>query len=140
MSSTEERSESIEKLSLSAAMAQSYARDQYGFVSMIALMLEESLPAHVVVVRKPVRLFASEKKVVQVTITFGGDVFDIQDLGHGQSLYASESKIVRGIVLKSAEVGIDRWLRDLADAIEEHARDNQYASEAIQSVLKQHGL
>ena len=140
MSSAEERGDSIEKLSLATAMAQSYARDQYGFITMVALMLEESLPTHVVVVRKPVKLFSSEKKVVQVTITFGGDVFDIQELGHGQGLYTSKTKIVRGITLKTAEVGIDQWLMDLDAAVQEHARSNQYASEAIQAFLKQHGL
>jgi hypothetical protein len=140
MSGVDERGESIDKLSLAAAMAQSYARDQYGFVSMVALMLEESLPSHVAVVRKPVKMFSSEKKVVQVSITFGSDVFDIQDLGKGQGIYASETKVVRGITLKSAEVSIDQWLIDLDRAVSEHAQGNQFASEAIQQFLKQHGL
>jgi hypothetical protein len=139
MGTADERANNIENMSLSAAMAQSYARDQYGFVSMVGAMLEESLPNNVVVVRKPVRLFSSEKKVVQVTISFPPDVFDIQEIGHGR-LCATVYKVVGGITLKSTEVGIDKWLNDLGNALSVHAEGNQHASEGIKRFLSQGGL
>ena len=140
MADSNERGESLENISLAAAMANSYARDQNGFAGLIAALLEASLPGQTQVERKPIRLFSQEKRVAQVTVTLGDEIYDLADPGHDKLPVATIQRIVRGITLKNERVGIDEWLRRLGDAIAEHAKHNQYASAAIMDYMRKVGL
>ncbi len=132
--------ESLDKISLAAALAQSYARDQLGFAGMVAVMLESSLPTHTQVTRKPVRLFSSEKRVTSVKINLGDEIYELTDPGNGQNLTARRSKIVRGITLKNDDLRLDQWLAELDRAVNEVAHGNEFASAAIADFLRERGM
>jgi hypothetical protein len=132
--------EQLNNLSLAAAMAQSYARDQQGFAALVAILMENSLPTHTEVERRPVRLFSSEKRVCCVKVTFSDEQFELQDQGGNRPLIAKKIKIVRGITLKNEQVPVHSWLQDLDAAVQEYANGNEYAAEAIAKFLKDHGV
>jgi hypothetical protein len=132
--------DALEQISLAAAMANSYARDQNGFLTFVALMLEGSIPEAIDVERKPVRLFSSEKHVVGIKINLGDLVFLLDESGRGHAPVAQKMKIVRGITLKTEQVPIDVWLADLNVAVNAYARQNQHASLAITEYLRASGL
>jgi hypothetical protein len=132
--------EQLNNLSLSAAMAKSYARDQQGFAALVAILLENSLPTHVEVERKPVKLFSSEKRVVSVKIAFGDEQFELIDPGQNKPLIAKKVKIVRGITLKNEQVPVHKWLQDLDIAVQTYAEGNEHAAEAIAKFLTDHGV
>lgn len=135
-----DQGEAVEKVSLAAAMAQSYERDQFGFATLVALLLEGSLPSAVEVERRPVRLFSSEKRVHAVKVSLGDEVFDLTDPGGNKPLIARKVKIVRGITLKTEQINIDKWLQDLDAALSVYAKNNQSTSEAIADFLRERGM
>jgi hypothetical protein len=132
--------ETLNNMSLAAAMAHSYARDQEGFAGLVAILLENSLPTHVQVERKPVHLFSSEKRVARVRVGFGDEMFELIDPGGNRQLIATKIKVVRGITLKNEEISVGQWLKDLEAAIQEYASGNEYAATAIAEWLKNHGV
>ena len=132
--------EQLDNLSLAAAMAQSYARDQQGFAGLVAILLENSLPTHVQVERKPIRLFSSDKRVVSVKIAFGDEQFELYDPGQNRPLIAMKVKVVRGITLKNEQIPVHKWLQDLDVAVQSYATGNEYAAEAIAKFLQDHGV
>jgi len=116
------------KFGMAATLCKQYAADQRMFLELLAQMLEQALPEETEIGRKG-GLF-SKKTVQRVTVLMGTDRYTLEDPGRG-ALRATKTRIVRGIALKTEEIPIEEWLADLGVALDERARSNKAAREAL---------
>jgi hypothetical protein len=126
-----------EQIGVAAALAKTYAEDQREFLPLLAGLLEETIPHNQLVVeRKPIRLFSSEKRVVSLELTLDDDVYMLQIARDGRRLEATHKKIVRGITLKTDSTAIEEWLALVGDRIQKVASRNEKAYLALQNFLE----
>src|SRR5438874_3347137 len=109
------------KVGVAAELAKQYAADQRALLENLASMLESAFPAETVVVRKG-GIF-SQKRISAIRIHFGEYSYNLEDTGHGP-LRASQTKIVRGIALKTEEIPVEDWLELLGEELEAHTRNH----------------
>ena len=107
--------------------------DTKAFLGALAEKLGGALPGLCQVERKG-SLFAKEKHVSRVTVELGEHRYSIEHGSHG-GLRASRAKIVRGISLKTDELGVDAWIDELAKDLSTHAARNTQARAALERLL-----
>jgi hypothetical protein len=117
-------------LGVAAAMAKEHAAHQVEFLDWLARFLGEALPDHVTVERKG-SLFAREKPVSAVRIELGEEHYVLAGGSRGGALKAQRSLVKRGIVLRTEDLPVERWIADLGEALEGHSRQNQAAASAL---------
>lgn len=112
---------------VAAALAREYAGEGKAFVRSLYGILERALPE----VTEPVLHggFLSKKQVVGVTVGLGEFRYTLQE-GH-HALEATRTHVVRGIALKTEPMRVEAWIREVGDLIEEQARQNARAREAL---------
>ncbi len=134
---TTETDGSWEKLGVAAALAKTYAADQRDFLPLLAGLLEETIPLdQLVIQRKPIRLFSSEKKIVSLELTLDEDIYVLAIGSDGHRLEASHRKVVRGITLKTEPLPLPSWLNLVGDQIQKIADRNEHAYSALQNFLE----
>ncbi len=126
--------EEFSPLGVAGALASAYARDTRGFLPLLAIVLESSLPEETEIIRKG-GLFARQKPVQKVAVTLGDNIYAMEDTGRGP-LSAQRAKVVRGIVLKTEAMPVDEWLAELSAHVAARAGQNERAFFALKNVLE----
>lgn len=116
------------KVGVAAELAKQYSADQKALLENLANMLESAFPNETIVVRKG-GLF-SKKSIAKIKARFGEYTYNLEDTGRGP-LVASQTKIVRGIALKTEEIPVESWMEILGEELEAHTRNHARAREAL---------
>jgi len=103
------------------------------FLSALAEKLGGALPQQCVVERKG-SLFAREKPIHRVSVELGEYRYVIEKADRG-GLRAGRTKVVRGIALKTEDLGIDTWIDDLSHDLAAYAARNTQARSALERLL-----
>jgi hypothetical protein len=128
---------SWEKIGLAAALARTYAEDQRDFLPLLAGLLEETIPDdQLSIVRKPIRIFSSEKKIVSLELVLDEDIFVLKIGSDGHRLQATHRKVVRGITLKTEDTPVSAWLSLVGERIQIAAERNERAYRALQNFME----
>jgi hypothetical protein len=80
-------------------------------------------------------ILSSKRPVVDLTIKLGEQGFQMLREKRGGSLTARQMKIVRGVVLKTEEVGVEQWVQNLAAALSHQAEKNNQTRQALQKFV-----
>jgi hypothetical protein len=115
---------------LVAASLRADAADLRVFVESVAKKLEESFPGRCRVKRAGLR---GKGGVRQVTVELGDGRYE---LTHDDGTIATRrSSVVRGITLKSEELGIDEWIDALAAEVVAEADRSERGRLALEKLL-----
>ncbi len=97
--------------------------------------LSAALPPHMVQVERKAGLLGRVKDdapVLAVSVLFGDRRFTLRRTGVGHPAMARVSHESGGVVLRTDDVGMDVWSRELAAALAEYAQRNAAAAQALQ--------
>jgi hypothetical protein len=103
------------------------------FLGALAEKLGGALPQQCVVERKG-GLFAREKPIHRVSVELGEQRYLIEKTDRG-GLRAARIRVVRGIALKTEELGMDTWIDDLSRDLAAYAARNAQARGALERLL-----
>lgn len=120
-------------MGVASALANSYAQDIRGFLPLLAVVLEESMPGETEIERRG-GLFQKVKPVRKVSVTLDDQTYSLEDLGRGP-LSAQRIKTVRGIKLKTEPMPVENWLAELSEAISARAQRNEKTFFALKELL-----
>lgn len=109
------------------------ASDGHAFLQALAVKLDGALPGQVKIDRHG-GVFSHDKSVKRVEIDVGQERYSIAEEGHG-ALRANKTRIVRGIALKTEDLGVDEWIRGLAGDLSELAQSSSNARQALERLL-----
>lgn len=122
------------ELDLAAASVRADRADTQAMIEALAVRLEEALPRVAVVKRRRVGGFRSKRSEVErIAVEMGDDRFELATAGG--SVQCLRSKVVRGIALKRDEVPIERWVRDLVDAVLASAAVGEQARRVLEGLV-----
>jgi hypothetical protein len=76
----------------------------------------------------------SVRSVKRLHVLLGDVRYTLENSGRG-ALHARRTRVVRGIALKTEDVGVDTWLSDLGAALDERARRSAVTREALARVI-----
>ena len=119
-------------LDLVTASLRADTGDVETFVEALASKLEQAVPRATTVERRREGMFGP-KKVRRISIDTGRTRLELR--AGGASIQTMCARLSGGIVLKSEEVSTDAWLRALAEALAEQARDSQTTRQALDRLL-----
>jgi hypothetical protein len=119
-------------LDLLAASLRADASDTAAFLEALAARLEGALPGQVEVQRKG-GLFGGGKRVRQIAVRLGDRHYEIEG-DHG-ALVARRRSVVRGIALKSEELGVDAWIEGLSADLLALAQRSEQGRLALERLL-----
>lgn len=119
---------------LLAASIRADTADLKTFIEALAAKLEGALPGAVEVRRGGGGLFRSGREVQSLAVNLGDDQFELGKAGSG--LEASIRKQVRGITLKTEQVGLDDWIDRLARGLQTHADSSAQARAALERLIR----
>jgi hypothetical protein len=103
------------------------------FVEALAVKLQAALTRRTKVVRRRINLLSSKKRVHTITVDLGEQQFLLAY--DGAAVETRVAKTVRGIKLKSDEVGLDQWIDQLAHALAAEADDSAQGRQALERML-----
>ena len=118
---------------LVAASLRADASDLGTFVEALAVKLEQALPNGVRVDRRG-GLFGA-KKVRMISVDAGDTRLRLDR--DGAAVNTSRARLSGGIVLKTEQIDIDEWLRELGRTLTEQARRSSATREALERMLNQ---
>ena len=121
-------------LDLVAASLRSDATDVETFVEVLASKLEQAAPRTTTVERRRDGMFGP-KKVRRIAVDAGRLRLELR--AEGASINTTCARLSGGIVLKSDEVSTDEWLRTLAEALADQARQSQTTRQALDRLLNE---
>jgi len=130
----DEFSEQI-RTELFAASMRADNTDIKAFLEVLAVKLEGSLPEHTKVTRQG-SLFSREHPVKEVKILLGEYEYRIGRERQGP-LVAVRANVVRGIVLKTEQISVERWIEELSEALARVAAQSAQARVALERFLIQ---
>lgn len=120
------------KFGVAAALSKQYSQDQREFLSLLATMLQAAMPGSA---ETKMRGGLFSKKTLQaVSANLGEYRYTLEDPGHGP-LRATRTRIVRGIALKTEEIPVEDWVRELGACLDETARASAAAREALSRLV-----
>jgi hypothetical protein len=119
-------------LDLLAASLRADATDTAAFLDALAARLEGALPGQVEVQRKG-GLFGGGKRVRRIAVRLGDSHYEIE--GEHGALVARRRNVVRGIALKSEELGVDAWIEGLSADLLALAQRSEQGRLALQRLL-----
>jgi len=125
-----------EAIGVGGALIQTYAQGQTDFLPLLAVLLEEAMPLVTKVVRKPVRLFSSDKRIESITVELSDYVYSLAEHKIGYPIEATRVKIVRGITLKTEAIKVIDWLNEVGNEITKCAQDNRDALAALRNFME----
>ena len=105
----------IRDFDLHAAWIRRAQTDLHAFLEALATRLEGALPGRVQVERKRDGLLSATRHVIAITIQVDGSRYLLD--AHDHDVRASRQHEVRGVVLKTESLPLDRWLQDLEDEL-----------------------
>lgn len=108
------------------------ASDVNVFFQVLAGKLSDSMPGAVQLEREG-GMFKKDHPVKRITVTAGDDVLEAE-LKHG-SISAQHAHAVRGIRLRTEQLGFDEWLRRLVEVLSNQSQSNAAASAALRSLV-----
>lgn len=120
------------RVGVAAALSKQYAADQQTFLEELAQMLTSALPDEAEIQRSG-GLF-SRKTVHKITVPMGEFQYHLELPGRG-GLAATRHHVVRGIVLKKEEIPVPQWVDEVSAALEERARTNAAARDALEKLI-----
>ncbi|MHB1513620.1 hypothetical protein [Acidiferrobacter sp.] len=120
----------VRDFDLHAAWIRRAQTDLHAFLEALAARLEGALPGRVQVERKREGFLTGPKRVVGITIRTDDNRYVLD--AHNHEIHASRQHDVRGVVLKTETLTLDRWLQDL----EEELRRLSGALEGARGVLQ----
>jgi hypothetical protein len=134
-----------------AASLRASSADLAVFARVLAGALEEAMPGRVRVERRRAGLFSRERRPVRLEADLGGALrtphapdgqprpaFGVRyllDLGGGR-VRASRATVVRGIVLRTDELGLDDWITAFARDLSGEAAGSEASRVALQRLLR----
>ena len=122
------------ELDLAAASVRADRADTQAMIEALAVRLEEALPRMAVVKRRRVGGFRSKHtEVERIAVEMGDERFELAAAGGG--VQCLRTKVVRGIALKRDEVPVDRWIRELVDAVLSTATVGEQARTALEGLV-----
>lgn len=117
---------------LAAALRSDQAQSA-DLVEFLAKQFEAMLPEHTTVVRGGWFL-SNEKPVKELTVRF--DEFHYQLLQEKKGIVTPrELKVVRGVALRTNDIGMDQWIQRVADSLSKLAAGNSKARQALNDFL-----
>jgi hypothetical protein len=119
-------------LDLLAASLRADASDTATFLEALAARLEGALPDQVEVQRKG-RLLGGAKRVRRIAVRLGDSHYEIE--GDGGGLTARRRSVVRGIALKSEELGVEAWIEALSADLLALAESSERGRLALERLL-----
>jgi hypothetical protein len=119
-------------LDLLAASLRADASDTAAFLEALAARLQGALPGQVEVERKG-GLFGGGKRVRRIAVRLGDSHYELEG-DHG-ALVARRRSVVRGIALKSEELGVDAWIEALSSDLLALARSSERGRLALERLL-----
>lgn len=120
---------------LVAASLRADMTDLAAFVEALAVKLEGAVPDSVRVERRRDGLLSGSKRVRRLSVSMDDARYDLErDQG---SIRTSRCSEVRGIVIKSEELGLDEWIDALSRELAERARTSERSRLALQRLLEQ---
>jgi hypothetical protein len=120
------------QLDLIAASLRADLADIDTFVEGLATKLEQAIPGAVDVQRAR-NGFRGPKAVVRIAVNAGGDRLELRR-EHGQ-LVAIRARVSGGIVLKTEELDLDRWLEVLTETLATQAGRSEQTRQALERLL-----
>ncbi len=105
----------VRDFDLHAAWIRRAQTDLHAFLEALAARLEGALPGRVQVERKREGFLTGPKRVVGITIRTDDNRYVLD--AHNHEIHASRQHEVRGVVLKTETLTLDRWLQDLEDEL-----------------------
>ncbi len=121
------------RLGVAAALAREYAADQRQFLEHVAGLLEGALPGHARITRRGLPPF-TRRVVREISVTLGDHAYELSASGAGP-LLARRVLTKRGIVLSTQDMLVPAWITELCGRLEELARHNQAAAEALRRLV-----
>lgn len=117
---------------LLAASLRKDSHDLLMFAEVLAKKLEAALPQNVTVKRQGT-LFSKQKSVRELTVTF--DNFEYRmEVSRGR-IMSYRQKRVRGIAIKTEEMGLESWINEIANELLKLAGSREDAREAVERFL-----
>jgi hypothetical protein len=105
------------------------------YAGFLVNTLSASLPPEMVEVEHGKRMFRrGDGSVLAVTVRVGDRRFTLRRKAVGAAVRAQVVHESRGIVLRTSEVGIDTWSRDLATALARYADQHAEAVELLRRI------
>jgi hypothetical protein len=119
---------------LAAALFRADASDARALAEALAAKLSAVLPDRTTVKRRSAGLRFREKRVEQVEVGLGDEIFALSLAGAGPE--ATRSKKVGGVVIKRQTLPLEDWLRALSGALSAEAERSQSARVALERLLE----
>ncbi|MGH2973027.1 MAG: hypothetical protein ACREEC_06420 [Thermoplasmata archaeon] len=117
-----------------AASLRASSGDLDVFVEVLAEKLEQALPGRVVVERRPVRRFSKDRRVARIEVALGDERFIA--VANGGVIETRCAKAVRGVVLKSEVLPVERWLEGLGRELAIEAEASEQSRLALEQLLR----
>ena len=105
----------IRDFDLHAAWIRRAQTDLHAFLEALAARLEGALPGRVQVEHKRDGLLSATRHITTITIQVDGSRYLLDARNH--DIRASRQHEVRGVVLKTESLPLDRWLQALEDEL-----------------------
>lgn len=120
-----------EDIDLLAASLRADGRDAEAFFGVLVAKLAAALPDHVEVRRSGL---LGRSKPRAVTVTLGDSRYEAER--EGRIVRCRRRTVVRGIALKSEELGVDAWISGLSADLMAAAGESERARIALGSLLE----
>ena len=117
------------RMSVSANLAKEYAADQVAFFRMLAGIFERNLPGTEL---KHRGIFGG-KTVESIKLTLGGDRYELTE--KKGRFEATETHVVRGIVLKTEPIAVEEWLQEVEAGLQALAAKDMDAQRALKAMM-----
>ena len=118
------------RMGVAGALEQEYLRDQQHFLELLSRTLQSALPEQIELLTRGF----IKKTLCGIRIDFGDTRYVFEKPEHGP-VYATKTKVVRGIALKTEELAVAEALAELGDALEQRASKSGAAREALAKAL-----
>jgi hypothetical protein len=115
---------------LVAASLRADADDLRVFAEALTTKLEQSLPGRCHVERSGL---LGHGDVRRITVDLGANRFEL--VRQGESVSTRRSSVVRGVTLKSEELGLDEWIDELAAELVQEADRSERGRIALERLL-----
>jgi hypothetical protein len=119
-------------LDLVAAALRADGADTAMFVEALAGKLEEALPQQVSVERKG-GLFGGRKRVRRIVVDLEGHLYELDV--DGAAPVGRRRNVVRGVALKTEQLGVDAWIAAISAELVELAGRSERDRVALERLL-----
>lgn len=118
---------------LLAASLRASSGDLATYVEVLARKLEAALRGRTRVERRPVRFLSKQKRVERIELDLGEKRYLLA--ARAGSVETRCATVVRGVVLKSAELPLEQWIEALARDLADEARGSEQSRLALEQLL-----